>query len=168
MIADLQLLDKLPSISERACGYWGLNWARLFVDTCTPCLCRLLNSRQEAFPVTPLEEARPAAFADPDPDRIATSGQFNRIRCPRLSLHAGAAPRRSFGRISVPPRLYQLAPPIMALAVDPVRLLIADDVGARQDDRGGDRPRERHALKHDAEDPAPLRVTVYAALATSH
>jgi len=47
----------------------------------------------------------------------------------RLLLRDGAAPFRSFGRISVRPRPYQLVPLIMALRINPVRLLIADDVG---------------------------------------
>ncbi|MCY4506552.1 MAG: helicase-related protein, partial [Acidobacteria bacterium] len=41
----------------------------------------------------------------------------------------GAGPFRSFGQISVEPRAYQLVPLLMALKLDPVRLLIADDVG---------------------------------------
>src|SRR5262245_51749441 len=47
----------------------------------------------------------------------------------RLSLRSGAAPFRSLGRISVTPRPYQFVPLIMALRLDPVRLLLADDVG---------------------------------------
>jgi SNF2 family DNA or RNA helicase len=47
----------------------------------------------------------------------------------RLSLRSGAAPFRSLGRISVTPRPYQFVPLIMALRLDPVRMLIADDVG---------------------------------------
>ena len=46
-----------------------------------------------------------------------------------LSLRRGAGPFRSFGQISVEPRAYQLGPLLMALKLDPVRLLIADDVG---------------------------------------
>ncbi|MEW6363707.1 MAG: helicase-related protein [Acidobacteriota bacterium] len=47
----------------------------------------------------------------------------------RLSTRAAAGPFRSFGHIAVEPRPYQLVPLIMALKLDPVRLLIADDVG---------------------------------------
>ena len=47
----------------------------------------------------------------------------------RLSTRAAAGPFRSFGRIAVEPRPYQLVPLMMALRLDPVRLLIADDVG---------------------------------------
>ena len=46
----------------------------------------------------------------------------------RLSTRAAAGPFRSFGRIAVEPRPYQLVPLMMALGLDPVRLLVADDV----------------------------------------
>lgn len=47
----------------------------------------------------------------------------------RLSTRAAAGPFRSFGRIAVEPHPYQLVPLMMALKLDPIRLLIADDVG---------------------------------------
>jgi ERCC4-related helicase len=47
----------------------------------------------------------------------------------RISTRAAAGPFRSFGRIAVDPRPYQLVPLLMALRLDPIRLLIADDVG---------------------------------------
>lgn len=46
-----------------------------------------------------------------------------------LSLRSGAGPFRCLGRLSVRPRPYQLVPLLMALRLDTVRLLIADDVG---------------------------------------
>jgi superfamily II DNA or RNA helicase len=46
-----------------------------------------------------------------------------------LSLRRGAGPFRAFGQIAVEPRAYQLVPLLMALKLDPVRLLVADDVG---------------------------------------
>lgn len=46
-----------------------------------------------------------------------------------LSLRRGAGPFRSFGQIAIEPRAYQLVPLLMALKLDPVRVLIADDVG---------------------------------------
>ena len=46
-----------------------------------------------------------------------------------LSLRRGAGPFRSIGQISVEPRAYQLVPLLMALKLEPVRLLVADDVG---------------------------------------
>ncbi|OGQ96510.1 MAG: ATP-dependent helicase [Deltaproteobacteria bacterium RIFOXYD12_FULL_57_12] len=56
------------------------------------------------------------------------SGQLLR-EAARLSTRAAAGPFRSFGRIAAEPRPYQLVPLMMALKLDPVRLLIADDVG---------------------------------------
>ena len=47
----------------------------------------------------------------------------------RLSLRRGAGPFRAAGRINFEPRAYQLAPLMMALRQDVIRLLIADDVG---------------------------------------
>jgi superfamily II DNA or RNA helicase len=47
----------------------------------------------------------------------------------RLTLRNGAGPFRSMGRISVSPRPYQLVPLIVALRLNPVRMLVADDVG---------------------------------------
>jgi SNF2 family DNA or RNA helicase len=60
----------------------------------------------------------------------------------RLNLRAGAAPFRSLGRISVTPRPYQFVPLIMALRLDPVRLLIADDVGVGKTIEAGMSARE--------------------------
>ncbi len=80
--------------------------------------------------LTALEEVKPAQFDLPDPARIgdATSARLLRDAL-RLSSRAGAGPFRSFARIAVEPRPYQLVPLLMALKLDPVRLLIADDVG---------------------------------------
>ena len=50
----------------------------------------------------------------------------------RLSFRSGAGPFRSMGRLAFQPRAYQLVPLIMALRLQTVRLLIADD--AHQDD----------------------------------
>ena len=47
----------------------------------------------------------------------------------RLGFRSSAGPFRSFARLGVEPRPYQLVPLLMALKLDPVRLLIADDVG---------------------------------------
>jgi superfamily II DNA or RNA helicase len=77
-----------------------------------------------------LEEVKPAHFDLPDPAQIgdATSARLLRDAL-RLSSRAGAGPFRSFARIAVEPRPYQLLPLLMALKLDPVRLLVADDVG---------------------------------------
>ena len=48
----------------------------------------------------------------------------------RLSFRSGAGPFRSLAKLSFRPRSYQMVPLIMALRQpDPIRLLIADDVG---------------------------------------
>jgi superfamily II DNA or RNA helicase len=47
----------------------------------------------------------------------------------RLSFRSGAGPFRSLAKLSFRPRAYQMVPLIMALKQNPVRLLIADDVG---------------------------------------
>jgi len=80
----------------------------------------------------PLEadDVQPATFAYPTPAEL---GDFRTSRLLRdavkLGFRSGAGPFRSFGRIDVEPRPYQLVPLLMALRLDPVRLLIADDVG---------------------------------------
>ncbi len=79
----------------------------------------------------PLEPVEPAAFALPDP--AASLG--NHLSCSllrdalRLGFRSGAGPFRSLAHIAIEPRPYQLVPLLMALELDPVRLLIADDVG---------------------------------------
>lgn len=57
-----------------------------------------------------------------------TAGRLLR-HAARLSTRAAAGPFRCFARIAIEPRPYQLVPLMMALRLDPVRLLIADDVG---------------------------------------
>ncbi|MCA9249524.1 MAG: DEAD/DEAH box helicase [Phycisphaerales bacterium] len=60
-------------------------------------------------------------------------GDFNSCRllrdAARISTRSAAGPFRSFGKIAVDPRPYQLVPLLMAMRLDPIRLLIADDVG---------------------------------------
>jgi hypothetical protein len=79
----------------------------------------------------PLETVTSAAFPLPDP--AADLG--NDLSCRllrdgvRLSTRSVAGPFRCLGRIAIEPRPYQLVPLLLALRQDPVRLLIADDVG---------------------------------------
>lgn len=71
-----------------------------------------------------------ASFPKPDPSQKAGHDAALLIRDALvLSLRRGAGPFRSFGQIAIEPRAYQLVPLLMALKLDPVRLLIADDVG---------------------------------------
>lgn len=77
-------------------------------------------------------DIRPAVFAPPTPD---DAGDFASARllhnAMRLSFRSGAGPFRCLGKLAFRPRGYQMVPLIMALrqAEDPLRLMIADDVG---------------------------------------
>lgn len=77
-----------------------------------------------------VEPVTDASFPNPDLHQKAGHDAALLLRdALLLSLRRGAGPFRSFGQISVEPRAYQLVPLMMALKLDPVRLLIADDVG---------------------------------------
>jgi superfamily II DNA or RNA helicase len=80
--------------------------------------------------LTAVDPVESTSFSLPTRDDLGdfASGQLLRDAA-RLSTRAAAGPFRSFGRIAVEPRPYQLVPLMMALKLDPVRLLIADDVG---------------------------------------
>jgi superfamily II DNA or RNA helicase len=77
-------------------------------------------------------EITPTEFKPPTADDV---GDFASARllynALRLSFRSGTGPFRSLGKLSFRPRGYQLVPLIMALrqAEDPLRLMIADDVG---------------------------------------
>jgi hypothetical protein len=84
----------------------------------------LIHLALEAEPVTE------ASFPKPDLRQKAGHDAALLLRdALLLSLRRGAGPFRGFGQIAVEPRAYQLVPLLMALKLDPVRLLIADDVG---------------------------------------
>lgn len=78
----------------------------------------------------PLETVEPAQFSLPDP---TDNGDYRSCRLLRNALRLGfrssTGPFRSFARLGVEPRPYQLVPLLMALKMDTVRLLVADDVG---------------------------------------
>ena len=77
-----------------------------------------------------LETVEPASFDLPDPTRLGDYQSCRLLRdAIRLGFRSSAGPFRSFGKIAVEPRPYQFVPLLMALKLDPVRLLIADDVG---------------------------------------
>jgi superfamily II DNA or RNA helicase len=77
-----------------------------------------------------LEHIDSASFAPPDPVRLGdwTSARLLR-EAARLSTRNAAGAIRCWSRIDAEPRPYQLVPLLMALRMDVVRLLIADDVG---------------------------------------
>ena len=93
----------------------------------------LTGSEQEIENIIPELEVTPVRHATFDPPNISRSGgregaQLLRDAL-RLSMRRGAGPFRGAGRINFEPRAYQLAPLMMALRQEVVRLLIADDVG---------------------------------------
>lgn len=80
--------------------------------------------------LTDLEDVESATFSLPDPADLGDYRSARLLRdALRLGFRSSAGPFRSIGRIAVTPRPYQLVPLLMALKLDPVRLLIADDVG---------------------------------------
>ena len=112
----------------------GREWVVLPESTAEWLVLRPLGGtdREVAGLYIPLEgaEVEPAIFDLPDPAR---PGDFHSCRllrdAVRLGFRSSAGPFRSFARLAVEPRPYQLVPLLMALRLDPVRLLIADDVG---------------------------------------
>ena len=99
----------------------------------------LTGSEHEIESIVPELEVSPvrhAAFDPPDISRTAGREAAQLLRdALRLSLRRGAGPFRGAGRINFEPRAYQLAPLMLALRQDVVRLLIADDQGAQLQNR---------------------------------
>jgi superfamily II DNA or RNA helicase len=80
----------------------------------------------------PLEQnnLKPAELEWPTVNDIGDFESARLLRnAARLLLRHGAGPFRSMGHLSFYPRPYQLVPLLMALRLNPVRMLIADDVG---------------------------------------
>jgi superfamily II DNA or RNA helicase len=80
----------------------------------------------------PFDRPSDARFENPSPEDL---GDITTARLlydsARLAFRNGAGPFRSLAKLSFRPRSYQMVPLVMALrqTQDPVRLLIADDVG---------------------------------------
>ena len=97
------------------------------------CLRPLSGSESEICGIHRLIEGQAlkhAEFLPPKPEQAGDfiAGKLLR-NAARLGLRNGAGPFRSLGRLSVRPRPYQFVPLIMALKLETVRILIADDVG---------------------------------------
>lgn len=91
------------------------------------------GSEQDCVVLDPqleIKQPEPSFFSFP---RAEESGSYEAASLYRdalmLKLKNGAGPFRSFGKIAVEPRAYQLVPLLMALRQETIRLLIADDVG---------------------------------------
>lgn len=78
----------------------------------------------------PIESVEPATFPLPDADDLGDYRSCRLLRdALRLGFRSSAGPFRSFAGLNFEPRPYQLVPLLMALKLNPVRMLIADDVG---------------------------------------
>lgn len=112
----------------------GREWIVLVGSTPETLRVRPISGSEEDHAVihVPLETQPVTDAKFPNPTASQKGGQDSALLLRDallLSLRRGAGPFRSFGQISVEPRAYQLVPLMMALKQDPVRLLIADDVG---------------------------------------
>lgn len=77
-----------------------------------------------------LEEVKSASFDLPDSGKAGDYLSCKLLRdAMLLGVRNGVGPFRSFGHMNLDPRPYQFVPLIMAMRLDPVRLMIADDVG---------------------------------------
>lgn len=77
-----------------------------------------------------LETVRPATFPPPTADDLGDAASAGLLRTAlRIGFRASAGPFRSLANLAVEPRAYQYVPLLLALRQDPVRVLIADDVG---------------------------------------
>ena len=111
----------------------GRDWVVLSHDAPELVIVRPLGGTDDETTgiLTEVEAVEPASFSPPDP--VGHLGDAHSARllrdALRLGFRSGAGPFRSVARIGCDPRPYQLVPLLMALRLDPVRLLIADDVG---------------------------------------
>jgi len=88
------------------------------------------TDEEETGIVPSLEKVEPAQFDLPNPNQLGDHLSCRLLRdAVRLGFRSSAGPFRSFAKINVEPRPYQLVPLLMALKLDTVRVLISDDVG---------------------------------------
>ena len=78
---------------------------------------------------TEIETVESKSFDTPKPELHGDFNSCKLFETPLFSPHGLAGPFRSFARIAVEPRPYQLVPLMMALRQETVRLMIADDAG---------------------------------------
>lgn len=110
----------------------GREWVVLSESEKDMLVVRPLGGNQDEISgiCLPLETVSPAHFDLPDPNNVGDYRSCRFLRdALRLGFRSSAGPFRSFASIAVEPRPYQLVPLMMALKQDPIRMLIADDVG---------------------------------------
>lgn len=110
----------------------GRDWLVLPGSPDGALLVRPLGGHEQETTVL-LPEIDDFAAATFDPPAVDDRGDASRARllrdALRLSFRASGGPFRSFARLAVTPRNYQLVPLMMAANQDVTRLLIADGVG---------------------------------------
>jgi len=110
----------------------GREWVTLPGSDATMLVLRPLGGTDDetAGVLRGLERVDPATFPPPTTDDLGDARSARMLRSAlRLGFRSTAGPFRSLGGLAVTPRPYQLLPLLMALRMDTVRLLIADDVG---------------------------------------
>jgi superfamily II DNA or RNA helicase len=76
------------------------------------------------------EAVEPATFPPPTVEDLGDAASAGLLRTAlRIGFRSSAGPFRCLAGIAVEPRAYQYVPLMLALRQDPVRILIADDVG---------------------------------------
>lgn len=76
------------------------------------------------------ERIEPATFPQPTAEHSKNFSSFRLFwQAAKFSMQNSVAPIRSLHHIAVRPRIYQFVPLLAALRLQPIRLLIADDVG---------------------------------------
>lgn len=110
----------------------GREWVVLPESEDDLLLLRPLGGSQDSVTgiLPALEQVESASFELPDPTDAGDYFSCRLLReAIRLGIRSSAGPFRSFARLAVDPRPYQLVPLLVALKQDPIRILIADDVG---------------------------------------
>jgi superfamily II DNA or RNA helicase len=114
----------------------GREWVVLPSDDADTLLLKPLGGSEEEItgiylPLKfPEDEPSEAEFPRPAREDLGTfSSARLLLESARLAFRNGAGPFRCLAKLSFRPRAYQMVPLIMALRHEPVRLLVADDVG---------------------------------------
>jgi superfamily II DNA or RNA helicase len=110
----------------------GRSWIVQPGSTDTVLLVQPINGRIEESTgiLLAIEQPTKSTFRVPDASfRSDARSARQLLLASKIANRNSPAPFRSISRVSVEPRPYQIVPMLLALRKDPVRILIADDVG---------------------------------------